>query len=364
MPFLLGWQRKLALVPLGFFMVGWLVYSVGFIWTLIGESNPSNHILFPYYVTLVGGPVVYLSGSLHAILTGVASAAVGIFVAFVSTSYFASVGWIMYERGLNTTVSYTQVPSDDFNSQTSLMFIGVLFAVICWCLLLILAMFYKNQEDENINHGHDCLPRTNRGKRMQPFTGTARTLSIPLLILSAVGWCIFIFGYYRSSLQVEVFDESTKPMVIATFIIAPLLYLTSLLHTGCSGKASTVGVLTAVLHVLYVVSVGFVITHVSLYVISCESKQESGNCMEHYLSYMLIGGVVSLFFWTSVHALKQFYKEFNDTDGVRQRGLNDLNVPPERPPDPQPPNNDAPVAAAAQQMQAGEAQPLLADHAQ
>ena len=62
MAYLYGWQRKLALVPLSLFVLGWLIYSAGFTWMLIKwdetplNSTPtpvviSRHdlLVFPYY---------------------------------------------------------------------------------------------------------------------------------------------------------------------------------------------------------------------------------------------------------------------------------------------------------------------------
>ena len=391
---LFGWQRKLALVPLGLFMVGWLVYAVGFIWTLIDadkqsapgmlrEPGPSSPVYFPYYVILVGGPVIYLSGALHAILSGVASSVVWICVTFVSAIYFTCVSWVMYDRGLNSTTSARNNVQISANAITQawMMFGGTLFTTVCWSVLLILTVFYKNKDDvsRNINHSQDCLSSlVLAGNRRQlPFNGPARALSFLFMLLSFIGWCIFTTGYYLWDSQLNgttsqdlmnLFDERSKPVVITVFIVSPLLYLSSLLFAGCSGKTSTMGVFTAVLHILYVMSTGFVIVHLILYLLSnCDQRQHTYNCddvIDVYFGYMLGGCAVSFTFWILVYALVPFYQDFK----VVQRDAPgpDLNIPAEDPPTHGPPPPD--YGAVQNMMQAGnfnnEQQPLLAENAQ
>ena len=372
-------------MPLGLFVVGWLVYSVGFIWSLISKKldtadpshDPSDAVHFPYYVALIGGPVIYVSGSLHAILSGAASALVGIFVAFLNVVYFSSVSWVMYNRGLNISINVTtntsfNIPaSSDAKNQAWMMFEGTLFALICWCFLQILAVFYKNPEDQNTNRrSQDCLSTCTRSvANKRPFPGAARLISVLFLILSVIGWCLFVVGYYQwstennSQAMVVVFDNHTEPVIIAVFIIGPLLYLASLLHAGCSGRTSTMSVFTAVLHVLYVVSSGFIITHLSLHIIRLKSTGSSAT--KRYIDYMLGGCMASLLFWTFIHALRPFYQDFHGSGVSRMRGaVGDLNEPPESTSTASTAGGSSPpdYRAATAQIREGnhETQPLLA----
>ena len=330
---LYGWQRRLALVPLGLFMVGWLTFAVGFIWRLIVDTNvdrindrdPSDSFNYPYYVTLVGGPVIYLLGALHAILSGVASALVWIVVAFTSTVYFASASWVMYDSGLNSTnnhgIGNSQENSSSLYNQISLMFEGTLFSIVCWNLVLILTIFYKNAASQG--------SRRNRMGRSL-FPGIARRLSIPLLALSVAGWCLFVVGYHLIDYSQDsstVFDERSKPVVIAVFITGPFLFLASLLHAGFAGDSSFVmGVFLTTAHKFYVMTTGFVIVHLSHYIMkigSVEVKPDS------HLYYMLGGALASLFFWTAVHALWPFYQVRSipeDCSGDRHRSRRGLSI--------------------------------------
>lgn len=321
---LYGWQRKLALVPLGLFMVGWLVFAVGLIWRLIVDTNvdihdrdPSDSFNYPYYVTLVGGPVIYLLGALHAILPGVASAVVWTVVAFTSTVYFASASWVMYDSGLNSTSDGTG--SSPLYNQVTLMFEGTLFSIICWNLVLILTIFYKNASQRQRNRN-----RIRKGL----FPGMARCLSIPLLALSVAGWCLFVVGYHLMDYSQDsstVFDERSKPVVIAVFITGPFLFLASLLHAGFAGESSFVmGVFLATAHKFYVMTMGFVIVHLSHYIMKIGLSKDVNA--DSYLYYMLGGALASLFFWTGVHALWPFYQVSSNPeeptgDHHRRRGL-------------------------------------------
>ena len=330
---LFGCQRKLALVPLALFVMGWLVYAVGFIWTLIARSQPQNDkpdhaaVDFPYYIVLVAGPFVYLSGVLHAILPGLASAIVWMLIVYFNTAYFASLGWVMYTNGVNSTnddssLQLRQAGLDqDYNARAWLMFLGTLFALLCWCSLLILTVFYrsKGDQDKNIDHSQEFLStrRTHvlrSTKRQIPFTGVSRILSIPAVIISAVGWCVYVAGYWdilNNSEEPVVFDDRSKPVVSSTFIIGPLFYLASLLHAGCSGRSSTIGVMTALLHALYVVSAGFVIVHLLQHLINHSESEVKSKINE-----MLWSCVASLLSATFVRVLVPFYQDFKVSDGA------------------------------------------------
>ena len=395
---LFGWQRKLALLPLGLFMVGWLVYAIGFIWDLIESDkqssaeeprpfDPSSPVYFPYYLTLVGGPVVYLTGALHAILAGVASAVTWVCFSLLCAVYFTSVSWVMYERGLNSTSSSagnsdTQLlRTQSAVTQSWMMFEGTLFCVVCWCILQILAVFYRNKnvdQNQNVNHSQDCLsaPVLAGNRRQLPFKGPARALSILFILMSFVSWCVFVAGYAGWDAQlndgslehlINLFDGYSRPVVLVVFIVTPLLHLSSVLHAGCSGKASTMAVFTALLHVLFVMSTGFIIVHLVLYLLNnCDKNDQSRNCFDEVVTnsnynLMLGGCIVSLISWTFVYSLVPFYQDFKAV----QRGTpgNDLNIPAETPlaTGTPPPNYDA-----AQSMVQGdnEEQPLLAENAQ
>ena len=333
------------MVPLALFVMGWTVYAVGFIWTLIiarsqnndSDAKPAHAAVdFPYYIVLVGGPFVYLSGVLHAILPGLASTIAWMLIVYFNTAYFASLGWVMYTNGLNSTnvnssLQLRQTGLDqEYNTRAWLMFLGTLFALLCWCSLLILTVFYrsKGDQDKNIDHSQEFLSAyrthvTHTTKSQIPFTGVSRILSIPAVIISAVGWCVYVAGYWDilNTEPNKIFDDRSKPVVFTTFIIGPLFYLASLLHAGCSGRSSAIGVMTALLHALYVASAGFVIVHLLQHLIldlhsesDVKSNQIKSNINNQNL--MLWSCVASLLSATFVRVLVPFYRSFKVSDGA------------------------------------------------
>lgn len=375
-------------------MIGWLVYAVGFIWTLVdardtGAESPSNPLYFPYYAALIGGPVVYVSGVFNAVLPGRAGAAVWVAVTLLSSAYLAPASWVAYVSGWNVTTIGSDVGAPYV--QNWLMFEGVLFELLCWSVLLIFTIFYQNPSAvrQNINHSQDCLSAAAQRRaaglsRQLPFVGVARALSVPFIILSAVSWCFFIVGFYKWNTQRaddtlvhvvvvnDFLDDHSRSMAIAVIIIAPVLFLTALLHAGCSGRASTMGVLTAVLHVAHVVSCGTITVHLILNLINnCKTNVDSCTTDINF-GYMLGGSSACLIFWALAFSLLPFYGNF---DGGYTRVPEQLpaqeapnNVPnanaepQERAaPSPPPPNyEEAQTMARPAQRVENERQPLLA----
>ena len=231
----------------------------------------------------------------------------------------------MYDSGLNSTndhgIGNSQENSSSLYNQITLMFMGALFSIVCWNLVLILTIFYKNASSQRSRHNR-------MGRRL--FPGIARCLSVPLLALSAAGWCLFVVGYHQIDYSHDssmVFDELSKPVVIAVFITGPFLFLASLLHAGFAGDSSFVmGVFLTTAHKFYVMTTGFVIVHLSHCIMKIgimEAKKDS------YFYYMLGGALASLFFWTTVHALWPFYQVRSnpeDHDGDRNRSQRGLSI--------------------------------------
>lgn len=336
MAFMYGWQRKLALLPLSLFMLGWLIYVAGLTWKLIKwDETPLNSTLtpvvmsrddllvFPYYVVLVGGPFVFLLGLLHTILPRVASSIFGSISAVVSNVFFVSVGWVIYYWGLHLKSAVNNDPSIDIKAV--FMFIGTLLTVLSWCFVLMLSVSYNYQRrpdpfnyDMLFNHN---LSQGSDRRRNVPFTpGFGRIFSLPFIILSAIGWCVFVAGVDKlPKLQSGYLDLS----FYGSIVIGPLLFLAALLHAGCLRGASVVmGIFTSVLHTIYVIFMGHVVTEFGRYIyFSCQEYQstsESGfppNCSLLHSSidisviYVFSGAVVSLLFWSVVLALWPFYRQ-------------------------------------------------------
>ena len=346
MAILYGWQRKLSLLPLSLVVVGWVVFSVGFIWALAdwpkedeSKFQPylprTSPVLFSLYLILVGGPFVYFLGVAQAILPGIASSIVGIFTAFVGSVYIVCAGSQAYSGALYIK-EILEINARDgvklsFDTKEVLMFAGAAFITICWCFVLMLMVSYENRPTRNHgNYQYDIFNPPQgaiesphrRQKCRAPFTpGVARGLSVPFIILSLVGWGVFTAGIEKLEL------DDDEPFLsgyliespLATYgaiTVGPLLYLAALLHAGCWGGASTVmGVFSSILGTVYTVFIGFiVVAYGKGFYTVCQLEGTKPNCsIDHsYLGANLIlvfaGGVGSLFLWSFVLMLRPFYR--------------------------------------------------------
>jgi hypothetical protein len=358
-----GWQRKLALLPLSLFLLGWLIYSSGFTWQLVKWVNEtslnstlapivtSRHdpLVFPYYVVLVGGPFVFLLGLLHTVLPGVASSILGFISALVSNMFFVSVGWVIYYWGLYLKSSV----DDNFSVDVKaiLVFGGALLTGLSWCFVQMLSVSFNYQRrsdpfnyDTLINH--DLCQDSDR-KRNCPFTpGFGRIFSVPFVLLSAIGWCVFVDGIDK--LPKQLLQSNTSYLdfsVYGSMVIGPLLFLATLLHAGCLRSASVVmGIFTSILHTVYAIFMGYIVTEFGRYIyFSCQEYQqlqttssESGsgfipaaNCSPSHSSidinviYVFSGAAGSLFFWTVVLALWPFYRHHPSSSSVNTDSASD-----------------------------------------
>ena len=365
MPVLYGWQRKLALLPLAFFMVGWLLYAVGFIWILVewpenqvkDNEHPSrdSSLNFPYYVSLVVAPIVYFFGVLFTVLPGIASGIVGIIVSFLSTFFFISAGWTVYESGRRLT--YLEQNEAKLDLKLLFVFVGSLLEHLCWCLMLLLSVFYKYRkpapdqleflpvEDENRQSRFQllCFKLTLRDRNSAvkvwiclkrcvlkcqskeiPFTpGIARLICIPFIMFSITGWCVFTVGFHRLFLNTD--PESAYPFSFsASLIIPPLLFLSALLHAAFPGGTGKVmGELAALLYVPFVTFTGYILIDTGQYLHNlCGEMKEDGPWNEQdwmcydaedwsihmHKLYIYAGGITALVFWSCVVSMWPFYR--------------------------------------------------------
>ena len=181
------------------------------------------------------------------------------------------------------------------------MLSGTLIQGMCWCIVLILSLFYTYHRAEN---RWDATWPVDRplNSRCWPFTpGLARVLCIPCVILSAVGWCVY---WGEANLYHHWPTFYTSPH----FIIPPLAYLAALLHAGCSGGASTVmGAITAILNMLFLSFVGSITISFALDLQSRNCNTWYNTC--YYDKIILGGGITCLFFGGCVLALWPFYRK-------------------------------------------------------
>ena len=368
MRLLYGWQRKVALVPLALFMLGWFIYAIGFIWMLVEwpeeEVNNNNHpsrdssLNFPYYVCLVVAPLLYFFAVLFTVLPGVAGSVTGVLVSFLSTFYFVSASWIVYESGRR--VAYIARNGYGVNLKLMFVFAGKALEDLCWSLMLLLSIFYKykaptpnhfvpieeTRESRLLLFFKSCFKRchfkadtTNYvlrvcicvrcciikcQKREIPFTpGVARPVCVPFILFSAVGWCIFAVGFHRLFENMD--SESSYPFSFsASLLIPPLLFLSALLHAAFPGGVGRVmGMIAALLHVPFVVFFGYVVVNMGQYLYNlCVDLDQDGPWEEQdwmcfnvedwtthtHRVYIFAGSITSLVFWSCVISMWPFYR--------------------------------------------------------
>lgn len=365
MPVLYGWQRKLALLPLAFFMVGWLLYAVGFIWTLVewpekqvnNDEHPSREssLNFPYYVSLVVAPIVYFFAVLFTVLPGVASGIVGVIVSFLSTFFFISAGWTVYESGRMLT--YLDQNEAKLDLKLLFVFVGSLLEHLCWSLMLLLYVLYKYKkpspdqleflpvDDENqqsrvqllcfklsIRNGNSAMKVWSCLKlcvlkcqsKEIPFTpGLARLICIPFILFSVTGWCVFTVGFHRLFLNTD--PESAYPFSFSiSLIIPPILFISALLHAAFPGGTGKVmGELAALLYVPFVSLIGYILIDTGQYLHNlCSEMKEDGPWDEQdwmcydaedwpvhmHKVYIYAGGITMLIFWSCVISVWPFYR--------------------------------------------------------
>ena len=341
MPCFNSWSRKLAVLPLSLFLIGWLVYLVGFGWMWVtwtgglyfyteedGYSIVDRKI-YPFYVSLIFGLIVFLCGVLHAAVPQLPGVVGSVILALVSTVHFAATGEVAYESTLNITMtqylnniyettsgmgnisfknSSSSIPINPYhpnsapnavNTASVLMLIGSLVQVTSWMLVTICSAFYKYRLKKKSRtesfRGEDslcpCDPKL-------LFSGPARKLSIPFIIISAIGWCILV-----SRLNFILFIPDSF------LLLAPLLYIAALSHAGFTGALSTtIEVCICILSMIYVIFVGVTFNDYGNRVYDC-LQLGLYDYEEDYRDFVKIsGGIVSLIFWAGVPALWPFYR--------------------------------------------------------
>ena len=296
------------------------------------QLSPKDPLTFPYYVILAGGPLVFLFGLLHTFLPSIASSILGFVSAFVSSIFFACVGWAVYFGGLyfRHVISLNLSTVD---TKTVLIFSGAFFSLLCWCFLMMLSVSFDYRSSPNThglaNYNEIFNADRQESSRFQnvPFTpGLARIFSLPFIFMSAVSWCVFLVGVVRlpnlDSQYHRTQQSSFEFSFYGSMVAGPLLYLAALLHAGCFRGASTVmGVFTSILHTIYFVLMGYNVTELGRFIyFTCQdSSQPLVNCsaVDINVIYIFTGGAGSLLFWAFVLALWPFYRKYPSS--VRDR---------------------------------------------
>ena len=296
------------------FLVSWGVYLVGFCLLLLtwplpeqgqGDNNSNNKnvitlsktdpSLYPFYATLIGGPILSLTGILRAMLTGTASSVIGAVSTVLSTIYFVCAGHVAY-MSRDTIAKAANDPYttelDTVSLSLLLMLVGVAAEALCW-LSVMTVTIKKCQAEENNDDEQRLNSEEQKISSYLPFSvDLARKLSVMFILLSVIGWLILTSRINLNGRE-EIYE-------VGTFYVGPILFLISLLYIGCSER---MGVLTCVLSMLYVMlmGAGLISYGEAVRLHQYRSRTHTDYCM------MLAGGIFSLISWTCVLVLCQFY---------------------------------------------------------
>ena len=319
------------------FLVSWGSYLAGFCLLLLtwpapaepeqlGQDNNINNnndnvlilskvdpSLYPFYVTLIGGPILGLAGILRAaMLTGTvpsfAYTAGAILMTVLSTIYFVCAGHVAdTTSGFISKVAYydpyTTKQLDTVCLSLVLMLVGVMAEALCWVSIMTVTVTrYKKCQakvlDNDIEQRLDGKEQKVLSYLSLSSLSLIRKLSVMFILLSGTGWLI-LASHINLNSRDEIHD-------IGPFYVGPVLFLIALLHAG--GYSEKLGVLTCILSMLYVMLMGAGLINygeaIRLHQHCC-GRTHANNC--NYC-IMLTGGTVSLISWTCYLTLCQFYR--------------------------------------------------------
>jgi hypothetical protein len=376
--------KKLAIPMVVLFEIGWIIYTGGFGSYIHQEvlrvdrsgsryssydqsPRDANEVLrdptlYSHYFALVGGQFVAILFLLHAALPSItASYVIGVLSSILNVIYFVSVGFLIhwsvnsvrhYEDRIRT-LQESPYPSYSSYSESSsealervrlylhavrCVLAGTIMMTISWGVIQLLTFFYKPQTDSQnktnlwqvVREFARKLP-TSTSQMKAKLGELIRLSTIPLLVLSAVGWAVCTAGLYRlsdisSAIVTHQYDFGTW----AIFFVTPILYFGAVFHAGCSGGASTMsGVFAAIFNVFFVLNLGSRVIGVCItkYIVNREqisrfSAEETRRAL-YNSDLALGGGVVCLFFWTIIYAFWHFYSFDRSIDHGRLRSNGD-----------------------------------------
>ena len=356
--------KKLAIPMVVLFEIGWIIYTGGFGAYMHQQvrdnaerssySAPSadeilrEPRLFPFYFTLVGGQFVALLFLLHAALpSSIVSYIIGILSSVLNIIFFVSVGYLIHwsaplVKYLERYIRESQQSASDLESEIKYLhalrciLAGAVIMSVVWGVIQLLFFFYENKSESQNQRTLWCvirefvtnLPTSTSQLKASPGE-LVRACIIPILVLSAIGWCVCVAGLNKLNDNTSSSSISSSTVTStriseprrydfgtwSTFFIVPILYLATLLHAGFYGDASTMsGVFAAILNTFFVLNVGFKVLDIAILMYydaryRAESSRFYSTDPEVIHSYNLIlgGGVVCLFFWTVVYAAWTFY---------------------------------------------------------
>ena len=351
--------KKLAIPMVVLFELGWIICTGGLgsymhlqvvkNTDLSDSRYPSYHqqsasdahkvlrdpVLFSQYFALVGGQFVAVLFLIHAALPlSTASYVVGVLSSILNVIYFVSIGylivWSVDEMRLISVLLESPYPpySPDYSELSSeaqrrylqafrCVLAGTIIMTISWGIIQLLTFFYKPPQNKTnlwqVVREFSRNLSTSSSQAKAKLGELVRLSTVPLLILSVIGWAVCTAGLYRlndmysSYYTIGLYNFETW----ATFFVTPLLYFAALFHAVCSGGASTMsGIYAAIFNVFFVLSMGsrVVISCIAKYILTLDQSnltfsEENINNFNDVLG----GGIACLLFWTIVHTAWLFY---------------------------------------------------------
>lgn len=333
-----GPYRKLVLLPVVTFALGWLTYLSGFIILMYNEDHSSpvanlDHV--PHYVVTTCGPFLVVLAVLHAaVLPSFISALLGFFGAILSVINFSCAGYVLYSSGLSIFESGEEANID---IKFMLIFVGCILTGVSWTFILMLwnCFTYKRLSNSHINDDYVIDEEGNMAtppevpKDPPLLAGVARKVAIVFLVLQTGCWCFFISGvdaevHNGTLVEKDGFEELS--LHFSTWIastVGALLIIAAVMHAGATGGASTaMGVFTSLLSMLFLTCMGYIVNdHAASVYQECYGTTLRCFISEipKYILYQLCGGLGTCVLWACVLALWPFYYKADENIGELRR---------------------------------------------
>ena len=286
-------SRKLTLLLLPLFLVGWGFYVVGLLSELnmehthFAETSITLSLFSPHYILLVGGPFIVKVGLFHAVLTGVAGSVCSAVLAILTTVYFSAVGAVTYTCVVAIKVEDSKTTA---NTSLKLMMLGLSVQGTAWTLVMVYASMYEYKLEDSsgqpVSHS-----------KMSRFRKRARCVSLISLLLSAMSWCVVCIGSYHTST-----GWHNSATMLTSFLV---IHVVALSHI--STKHRLISLSYSMLNMVYLFIVGN--TVYSTLLAGRECGEDDDLCTQQYVyasKLVLIGGASTLIFWGCSFALLPF----------------------------------------------------------
>ena len=290
-------SKKLILLLLPLFLVGWGFYVVG----LISAPNTSLSFFSPHFLVLVSGPFIVKVGLFHAVLSGTAGSVSGAILAVQTTVHFSAVGAVTHTCMAAAASAMSEEMSAAGQTTSKLMMLGVALQVLSWCQVMLCSSIHEHKFDESSGQavGHS--------NKYCCHEKSVKFVSLICLLLSAISWCVLCIGATLTTIETALDpDQQSSILILFPFLLAHLL---AMLHlTTKNNKLVTFSF--SILNMAYLLFMGNTIYNTVLARRECRSDQI--ECTPQYMHasrVILIGGLSCLIFWGCSYALWPFIRK-------------------------------------------------------